>query len=144
MSKKEVKLKGVMETSQVVTYLEDLVAGLKEGTICVRQGEEFVTLCPDQMVDVEVKATAKKGKEKFEMELSWYREPADEESQLITISSEEPEPPVGGDQSMPAVSAPAIEVQEGQAGASDSDGLVLGESDPDASKDDEEAQGTGR
>ncbi|TVQ97317.1 MAG: amphi-Trp domain-containing protein [Desulfovibrionales bacterium] len=144
MSKKEVKLKGVMETSQVVTYLEDLIAGLKEGTICVRQGEEFVTLCPDQKVDMEVKASAKKGKEKFEMELSWYRERAEEESQLITISSEEQEPPLGGNQSMPAVSAPAIELQEGQAGASDSDGLVLGKPDPDAPKVDEDAQSAGR
>lgn len=113
MSKKGVKLKGVMSINQVVTYLEDLTAGLKEGRICVRQGEQFVTLCPEQMMDVEVKASAKKGKEKFEMELAWYREEMQDELQEMSISSEQPDQ--GGDPQdpLPAVSAPAIEIPEG-------------------------------
>lgn len=133
MSKKEVKLKGVMEISQVVTYLEDLVASLKEGKICVRQGEQFVTLCPDQRVDVEVKASAKKGKEKFEMEMSWYQESVEEEPQAMHISSEEPDQDEQGSDPLPAVSAPAIEIQGEQGKESNVD-------EPDAV---EEAQKTG-
>ena len=110
MSKKEAKLKGLMSIDQVVTYLEDLATSLKEGKICVRQGEQFVTLSPDQMVDVEVKASAKKGKEKFEMELAWYREV----SQEMSISSEEPEQEAESEGSPPAVSGPVIEMPEAQ------------------------------
>ena len=110
MSKKEVKLKGVMDVNQVVTYLEDLANSLKEGKICVQQGEQFVTLCPDNMVDVEVKATAKKGKEKFEMELAWYREVPQE----MSISSDEPEQDAESEGSSLAVSGPAIEMPEVQ------------------------------
>jgi amphi-Trp domain-containing protein len=117
MSKKEAKLKGLMSIDQVVTYLEDLTTSLKEGKICVRQGEQFVTLCPDQMVDVEVKASAKKGKEKFEMELSWHREEIQTENQAMSISSEEPAQfdSLGGTEgSPPAVSGPAIELSGDQ------------------------------
>ncbi|WP_158269609.1 amphi-Trp domain-containing protein [Desulfonatronum sp. SC1] len=110
MSKKEVKLKGVMDVDQVVTYLEDLATSLKEGKICVQQGEQFVTLCPDKMVDVEVKATSKKGKEKFEMELAWYRDV----SQEMSISSDEPEQDAESEGSPPAVSGPVIEMPQAQ------------------------------
>lgn len=119
MSKKEAKLKGVMSIDQVVTYLENLVNSLKEGKICVRQGEQFVTLCPDQMVDVEVKATAKKGKEKIALELSWRREALQEETPEMSISSEEPAQPEQADEngpSLPAVSGPVIELS-GDGGA---------------------------
>ncbi len=110
MSKKEAKLKGLMSIDQVVTYLEDLTTSLKEGKICVRQGEQFVTLCPDQMVDVEVKASAKKGKEKFAMELAWHREVPQE----MTISSDEPEQDDQNGGSPLAVSGPVIEMPEAQ------------------------------
>lgn len=117
MSKKEAKLKGLMSIDQVVTYLEDLTTSLKEGKICVRQGEQFVTLCPDQMVDVEVKASAKKGKEKFEMELAWYREVPQE----MSISSDEPGLDAENEGSSLAVSGPVIEMPEVQDTELDSD-----------------------
>ncbi len=117
MSKKEAKLKGLMSIDQVVTYLEDLTTSLKEGKICVRQGEQFVTLCPDQMVDVEVKASAKKGKEKFEMELAWYREVPQE----MSISSDEPGLDAENEGSSLAVSGPVIEMPEVQDTKLDSD-----------------------
>jgi amphi-Trp domain-containing protein len=111
MSKKEVKLKGVMDCNQVIAYMEDLLAGLKNGKICVQQGEQFVTLCPEQMIEMEVQATVKKGKEKFEMELTWRREEAPSEMTDMRISSTESEVPHDEAQELPAVSGPAIELQ---------------------------------
>ncbi len=101
MSKKEVKLKGVMDINQVASYLEDLAVSLKQGKVCVRQGEQFVTLCPDQMVEMEVKASAKKGKEKFEMELVWQREEVLDKDQEISISADEPEQSVEVEDPLP-------------------------------------------
>lgn len=111
MSKKEVKLKGVMDRNQVASYLEDLLAGLKAGKICVQQGEEFVTLCPEQLIDVEIQASVKKSKEKFAMELAWRKEEAPVEISGMRISPSEPETTPEPVQELPAVSGPAIEIQ---------------------------------
>lgn len=121
MSKKEVKLKGIMDPEQIVSYLEDLVGSLKQGKICVQQGEQFVTLNPDQAINLEVKASVKKGKEKFVMELSWRKEETAEDDQEMRISPDEPEGGEADEDSgaLPAVSAPAI---EGAAGEGDAGG----------------------
>jgi len=87
MSKKEVKLKEAMSRDQVAAYLENLIAGLKAGKICVQQGEQFVALCPEQLINVEIQASVKKGKEKFEMELAWRKEEASEEISDTHISA---------------------------------------------------------
>ncbi len=107
MSKNEVKFEGVMDRSQVVTYLEDVISSLKKGQICVRQDEQFVTLCPGRMIDVEVKASTKNDKEKFEIELKWHREDlqeGDKDGDVPQGSKDAKEP-------LPEVSAPAIEAQ---------------------------------
>lgn len=84
--KKEVKMKGVMDRIQITAYLESLVLGLKSGVICVHQGKDIVTLNPEGPVEVEVKASSKKGKEKFEMELTWRKVDVDKDSPEMTIS----------------------------------------------------------
>jgi amphi-Trp domain-containing protein len=78
MSKKEVKLKGVMDRHQVAAYLENLLIGLKAGEIKVEQGGQLVTLHPEQIINVEIEASVKKDKEKLEMELVWRKEEAPE------------------------------------------------------------------
>lgn len=127
MSKKEVKLKGVMGRDQVVAYLEDLLAGLKSGKICVQQGEEFVTLCPEQLINVEVQASVKKGKEKFEMELVWRKEEAPVEMSGTRISASEPEAPEDAAQELPAVSGPAVKVQASKTTESAAEAPKIGE-----------------
>jgi amphi-Trp domain-containing protein len=133
MSKKEVKLKGIMDPEQIVSYLEDLVGSLKQGKICVQQGEQFVTLNPDQAIHLEVKASVKKGKEKFVMELAWRKEEPADDDQEMRISPDEPE----GDEAdedkgaLPAVSGPAI---EGTAGEGDADGQGWNEQSEDEKK----------
>ncbi len=78
-----------MELEKVAFYLEDLLASLKSGTLCIQQGENLVTLHPGQFVDFEVEAASKKGKEKLSLELSW-RNDKDDEKKDFKIMSEEP------------------------------------------------------
>ncbi len=54
MDKKKVSLKGSVDQKRAISYLEDLVKSFKEGTICVQQGSNFVTLKPGQSVDLEI------------------------------------------------------------------------------------------
>ena len=70
MSKK-IKVEGVMSLNQAVSYLEDVITSLKEGSIRVEAGEEAMTLTPQDLVDFEMGLAQKKGKEKFELEISW-------------------------------------------------------------------------
>lgn len=58
----------------MVKCLENIVAGIKVGALCIQQGKELVTLKPQNIVDVDIKATVKKGKEKFVLELTWNAE----------------------------------------------------------------------
>jgi amphi-Trp domain-containing protein len=60
-----------MEVQDLITYLDDLTAGLKAGNIVVKQGDKSLNLTPPQMIEVEIKAKQKKNKDKFSMELSW-------------------------------------------------------------------------
>jgi amphi-Trp domain-containing protein len=83
MSKDKVKLEGVMDLKEVISYLEDVVNGMKSGSVCMTAGEDCVTLKPSGVVDVTMKATRKKDKEKIEIEIDWRR--ADEPG-LVRIS----------------------------------------------------------
>ncbi len=78
-----------MELEKVAFYLEDLLASLKSGTLCIQQGENLVTLHPSQFVDFEVEAASKKGKEKLSIELNW-RNDKEEEQKEFKIMSQEP------------------------------------------------------
>ncbi|MES9995695.1 amphi-Trp domain-containing protein [Desulfovibrio aminophilus] len=72
----KVSIDQYVEVKQVVAYLEDLVRGLKAGSIMVQHGEESVVLTPPDMVEMEVEAKQKKDKSKFALELSWRAAPA--------------------------------------------------------------------
>ena len=74
MSKKELEYKAEMSLADVRGYLETFLAGLNEGTICVRKGDECLVLSPAETVKLEVEAREKKDKGKFGFEISWKRE----------------------------------------------------------------------
>jgi amphi-Trp domain-containing protein len=71
MSKKEVELEGKVEISQAVSFIEGLLEGLNSGTICLEKGPESLVLTPGQEVEIEIKGSQKKNKEKISFELSW-------------------------------------------------------------------------
>lgn len=71
MAKNKVKMEGMLELREVVARLEDVVSNLKAGSLCMAVGEDCVTLRPTSIVAVTMKASQKKDKEKFALELSW-------------------------------------------------------------------------
>lgn len=120
MSKQTVKVKSEMERDQAVAYLEDLIAGMKAGKVSVQHEDQLVTLCPEGRIKVKVEASIKKGKEKFELELSWRKEEEEQDPEDMKVSPSEPEAPALDASSpspgaLPAVSAPAIEIQPAEA-----------------------------
>lgn len=72
----KVEIEQYVETKEAIKYLEDLVKGLKSGSIVVQHGEESVTLTPPDMIELELEAKQKKDKSKFVLELSWKSVPA--------------------------------------------------------------------
>jgi amphi-Trp domain-containing protein len=90
VGKKEISYKGRVEPGLVVTYLEELLKGLRAGTLYVQSGDDYVSLKPTKIVDIEVEAVEKKEKAKFTLELSWETEPAGAEQAELKILSTEP------------------------------------------------------
>lgn len=90
--KNEIKIKQTLEPADVAKILKDLLASFDEGTICLEKGEEFVTLRPGNMIDLEIEAELKKDKQKLSVELCWRQsEPKKKDAADIRISSREPE-----------------------------------------------------
>lgn len=92
MEKKAIALKEKMELGKVIACLEDIVASLNEGTMCIQYGEDLITLKPTGNVDLEIEAVVKKGKEKLVLELSWQNDSGRakevEEKEFRIMSSE--------------------------------------------------------
>ncbi|MFV8749870.1 amphi-Trp domain-containing protein [Nannocystaceae bacterium ST9] len=69
--KAEVSFEGTMTIEKVLSYLEELTASIRAGSIRVEKGGEQVVLHPTEVVRLEVKAKTKKDKQSFQLELSW-------------------------------------------------------------------------
>lgn len=91
MKKNSVKIKQMVNAQDISTVLSDMSKSFKDGTVCIQTGEEFVTLKPGALIELEIEASQKKGKEKLCIELSWRQvaEVSEDESSL-KITSEEP------------------------------------------------------
>jgi len=92
MSKQSVSLKGEMDLSNVVIHLGDIIKGLEEGTICIQQGVDLLTLKPASNIEMDLEASLKGNKEKISIELSW-KQKTEEKSpdQDFKITCTEPE-----------------------------------------------------
>jgi amphi-Trp domain-containing protein len=74
MSKNGIALKGHLDRKDLTCLLDDVVQGFKDGTVCIRKGNEFLTLKPTEPLEFEIEAEVKKGKEKLVLELMWGNE----------------------------------------------------------------------
>jgi len=88
MEKREINIKSKMEKNKVISYLDDLVRSLKEGTVCVQQGTEIVTLRPSSHIEMEMEASMKKHKERICIELTWNVDQEKEEPEFSITASE--------------------------------------------------------
>lgn len=90
--KSEVKIKRTMEAEALADVLDDLAKSVREGTVVVQQGDEFVTLKPGGRIEFELEAGQKKDKQKFSIEMSWRQvDIQEDEAADFKISSQEPE-----------------------------------------------------
>ncbi|GAB6268079.1 hypothetical protein DS62_06540 [Smithella sp. SC_K08D17] len=91
MGNSNLKIKSTLNRLEVVNHLEQLVASLKAGTVCIRKGEKAVTLTPCDPVTFELEAEGKLDKEslreKLSIELKWKKsEAAPAVDETFTIS----------------------------------------------------------
>jgi amphi-Trp domain-containing protein len=73
--KKEVGYKSVTSWDDVVSYLEEILAGMKSGTVTIDTGRDRVELKAGPDVKLEIEATTKKDKNKLVVDLSWRTPP---------------------------------------------------------------------
>jgi amphi-Trp domain-containing protein len=71
--KEKIKVEGVMQITEVIANLERLVADMKTGLVSLSAGDESLELRPSVLVNVDMKASRKKDKEKFSLEISWKK-----------------------------------------------------------------------
>jgi amphi-Trp domain-containing protein len=95
METKELKIKTTAGLLETVKQLENLIASLKEGTICIRKNDELIVLSPQEPVTFELEAEVKLEKyglkEKLAIELKWRKEETPvEEHETFSISCEAP------------------------------------------------------
>jgi amphi-Trp domain-containing protein len=96
MANQHLKVKSTLNLLEIVNHLEHLVSSLKEGTICIKKGEEVITLRPCEPVTLELEAEVKLDKEalreKLSIELKWKKsEPASVADEgLFVISHQDP------------------------------------------------------
>lgn len=82
--KAKLSFESFLPREEAVAYFEAIVAGLKKGAIQFKQDEESVTMNPPSHLDIEVKASRKKGRERISFEVSWR---AEEGSDLTIVSN---------------------------------------------------------
>ena len=70
MKKNEVAIKCKLEADAVAAMLLDLANSFKEGKVVIQKGASFVTLRPAGVIEVEIEAVEKKGKQKIEIKLA--------------------------------------------------------------------------
>ena len=91
MKKNEVAIKCKLEADAVAAMLSDLANSFKEGKVVIQKGSSFVTLRPAGVIEVEIEAVEKKGKQKIEIQLDWEEEILlDAVEAKIKISAEDP------------------------------------------------------
>jgi amphi-Trp domain-containing protein len=68
----EVQMQTEMDLGQAISYLEDIVAGLKSGRICVQHEGDELQLAPQRMVGIRIKARQKRDKESVSLKIGWH------------------------------------------------------------------------
>ncbi|MGO9566760.1 MAG: amphi-Trp domain-containing protein [Desulfomonilaceae bacterium] len=89
MPKNKVEAEGTVELQRAIGYVEDILEGMKNGRIVVRQGDQTVTFRPVDGVEMEIQAKEKEGKQELSVEMTWRESTHVREMAGLTISSEE-------------------------------------------------------
>ena len=92
MGKNSVAMEKKMSVTEVVSFLESIIASLKEGKIVIQQGSQFVVLQPKDSITVGVEANQKMEKGKLSIDIKWKQPEELQPDADILVSSIEPEP----------------------------------------------------
>jgi len=92
MGSTKVAIKMDMQLSEVIRYLEDIIAGLRDGKVVVQKGEQVAALTPSEPVAIEIAAKLKESKQKLAIEMTWMPAAEAAEAKELHITSQEPEP----------------------------------------------------
>mgnify|MGYP003615391086 FL=1 len=71
MGKDKLKLKNVMTRDELASYLESILASLRQGALILDNEERPLILRPSDPIEVECEIKQKSNKEKLEFKLSW-------------------------------------------------------------------------
>jgi amphi-Trp domain-containing protein len=71
MSKEKVKSEGVIEASQAVHYLREILESMEKGSLEVQTEDRSLALCFPKYVEFEVKAKQKDGRSGLSIDLFW-------------------------------------------------------------------------
>lgn len=71
MGKEKVKSKSVMTREELISYLETVLTGLKQGALILDNEERPMILRPSDAIEAEVEVKQKADKEKVELKLCW-------------------------------------------------------------------------
>lgn len=94
MASQNLKIKSTAGLLELVRHMENLIASFKEGTICIRKGDESIILKPQEPVSLELEAEIKFDKEtlreKLVIELKWKKKETALEEKGFSISHDLP------------------------------------------------------
>lgn len=86
----KLSLNTVMEKDEATAYLDNLISGLRKGTVSVQVGESHVLLEPTGEVSFGIEAVQKEDKGWIEIRLSWKRPEEEPERPQLRISDKAP------------------------------------------------------
>lgn len=71
MGKDKFKSKSTMTREDLITYLETVLTGLRQGSLILDNEERPLILRPSDTIEAELEIKQKSDKEKLELKLSW-------------------------------------------------------------------------
>lgn len=71
MGKDKFKSKSIMTREDLITYLETVLTGLRQGSLILDNEERPLILRPSDSIEAELEIKQKSDKEKLELKLSW-------------------------------------------------------------------------
>lgn len=90
MARDRVRVKQYVSLEEVVTYLEELTAALRDRTVCLQRGEKVVVLTPVEPIKLHVEASQHTDREKLEFKITWRPGGADEPAGPLRIGASLP------------------------------------------------------
>lgn len=79
----------LQDRESIVAYLESLTAGLRAGQIQIRQGEEELTLEPDGLLTLGIRAVHKRDRTRLDLRISWRDAGPEPDQPPLEISAPE-------------------------------------------------------